>query len=33
MRAAVGFFRLLWTLDFVAIGLERRTGGGERTGA
>jgi hypothetical protein len=33
MRAAVDFFRLLWTLDFVAIGLERCTVGGERTGA
>lgn len=33
VRAAVDFFRLLWTLDFVAMGLERCTGGGERTGA
>lgn len=33
MRAAVEFFYLLWTLDFVAMGLERCPGGGERTGA
>ena len=32
-HAAVDFFRLLWTLDFVAIGLERSVGQAGRTDA